>query len=314
MHLEPTNLPPGGPAADEYVFLIGRPPLQEFLDFVTSRTEGGESANLGALVAEWTTANDRVLELERTEAGAADSPSIQSLPTELNALRDRVLADPIFQRSYSLVPTTIRMVNLNELVVFQKQVNLEYVQRLQATLGPSPTVEDVFRMCLPFDHPQPAFSAGRLANNAFQFQSASTDFRPVGVQLLRPNQVTGFVASGPIAGIVGIAIGFGPNFLQAIHAENRLILNNASHRAYALRDLGIYEVPCVVQEVSRREELKVIGHDELKNSPDLYLTDPRPPMLRDYFDPALRKLLPVTRRRRQYRVLFQIEPLDVPST
>jgi hypothetical protein len=71
------------------VFLIGRPPLEEFVDFVTSRTEGGETANLGSLVCEWTTANEHVIELEWTAAGAADNPSMSPLPAALEGLRDQ---------------------------------------------------------------------------------------------------------------------------------------------------------------------------------------------------------------------------------
>lgn len=35
-------------------------------------------------------------------------------------------------------------------------------------------------------------------------------------------------------------------------------------------------------------------------------------MLRDYFDPILRKVLPVERRARQVRVSFGVEQLDMP--
>jgi hypothetical protein len=77
---------------------------------------------------------------------------------------------------------------------------------------------------------------------------------------------------------------------------------NGSHRAYALRDAGLTKAPCLVVEVTRREELEVTASEELKNKPDDYLKAPRPPMLRDYFDPALRKIVPVRRLMHQIQV------------
>src|SRR2546430_11202463 len=45
-----------------------------------------------------------------------------------------------------------------------------------------------------------------------------------------------------------------------------LILNNGSHRAYALRELGITRVPCIVQHVSCREELNVLACTDRKST------------------------------------------------
>ncbi|MCZ7673842.1 MAG: hypothetical protein M5U34_45335 [Chloroflexi bacterium] len=113
---------------------------------------------------------------------------------------------------------------------------------------------------------------------------------------------------------MGLVVGFGSNFLNAIAAEGRLVLNNGSHRAYALRASGITHVPCIIQQVSRREELLVIGSNELRQNPDLYLKAPRPPLLKDYFDPKLRKVFLVPRRNRQIKVSFGVEQIDVPAT
>ena len=40
---------------------------------------------------------------------------------------------------------------------------------------------------------------------------------------------------------------------------------------------------------------------------------PRPALLRDYFDPALGKILPVHRRVRQITVKFQVDESFVPA-
>jgi hypothetical protein len=48
-------------------------------------------------------------------------------------------------------------------------------------------------------------------------------------------------------------------------------------------------------------------------NPDRYLKAPRPPILKDYFDPALRKVVAVTKKNRSVRVQFGYEQIDVPA-
>ena len=115
----------------------------------------------------------------------------------------------------------------------------------------------------------------------------------------------------PVA-VLGLAIGYGSNFLNVLHVENRLVLGNGSHRAYALRDLGVTQIPCLVQRVTRRDELDIVASGDLASSPDRYLKSARPPMLRDYFDPALRKIVPVYRKNRVVRIQFGVEQTDIP--
>ena len=108
-------------------------------------------------------------------------------------------------------------------------------------------------------------------------------------------------------------MGFGRNFLNAIYAEHRLILNNGSHRAFALRELGVTHAPCIVQLVSSRDELDVVGSSKIRERPDQYLRHPRPSLLKDYFNPKLRKIVPIHRRLRQVTVKFEVNETYVPA-
>src|SRR5712691_4711005 len=105
---------------DDHVFLIGRPPLGEYLGFVASRTVDGDKADMRQLADEWRSANDHIKELEKQEAGAADAPRVSAIPADLDSLLSQVLADPIFRRSFNIVPTTVGVVELDRLVVYQK--------------------------------------------------------------------------------------------------------------------------------------------------------------------------------------------------
>src|SRR5439155_20811770 len=125
------------------------------------------------------------------------------------------------------------------------------------------------------------------------------DFRVLETVLLHPQQVAAPSNGNPVAHVI-ISVGFGTNLLNVVAVENRLVLNNGSHRAYFLRELGITRAPCVVQCVSRRDELEIVG-GELQQNPDRYLKAARPPLLKDYFDPKLRKVVAVAKKNRSVR-------------
>src|SRR5207247_1800708 len=65
---------------DDYVYLIGRPTLRQFLGFVKNRSLNGRHADPGALTDEWRAAASHICQLEKSEAGLGERPGIQPLP------------------------------------------------------------------------------------------------------------------------------------------------------------------------------------------------------------------------------------------
>jgi len=303
-----------GESTPENIYLLGRPTLKRFLRFV--RDNAADPFDERVLTSEWHTANRHIRVLEQEEAGLADKPDmtpLTNLGKKYESLLVEFLKDPLVRGSFNTVPTDVALVELDRLVVHQKHIDITFVQSLKKKLGPSPTDDEIFRVSLPFDHPQPPVKWSRMRRDSFVFMSASNDLRFLGTMPLEPNQITNYPPPGNTVGVVGLAVGFGTNFLNAIYAEGRLILNNGSHRAYALRDLGVSHVPCIVQHVSCRDELEMVASDEVREHPDLYLKQPRPSLLKDYFDPRLRKVVPVQRRIRQVTVKFEVEEAYVPA-
>ena len=294
----------------ENLYLIGRPTLKAFLRFV--RRHAVNPPGEGVLIEQWQAAYEYVHLLEKEEAGVADGPPMTSMGSEYEPLLIEFLKDPLVRHGFNTVPTDVAIVELDRLVVYQKHIDVTHAGRLEARLGPAPSEEQVFRTCLPYDHPQPPVKWSRVHENRFVFMSPSNDLRFLGTMELPSAQIANYPPPGDLVGVVGIGVGFGSNFLNAISAENRLILNNGSHRAYALRKLGITHVPCIVQHVSSRDELDVVASAEIRDNPDLHLKHPRPMMLKDYFHPKLRKIMPVHRRLRQVTVRFEVEEQYVP--
>ena len=298
---------------DEWVYLIGRPPLNDFRHFMTVVAENGHLADERPLIEEWHAAAAQVAALQRQEAGIADNPRIEAVPRHLEALCERVLADPVFRHSFKVVPTDIGFVELDQLVVWQKTVNRGHLELLKQRLGPTPTDEDIFETCLPYDHPKPPVKWMQTHNDTFVLVSPSNDLRFLDSVYLEPSQVVGRSPVGAEAAIIGLVVGFGSNFLNAVQAENRLILINGTHRAYSLRAMGFTHVPCIIQHVSTRDELQAAGTSDVRRNPDAYLRQARPPMFKDYFDARLSKIVPVPRRLRQITIKFDVDGSDLPA-
>jgi len=299
-------------ARDENLYLIGRPTMKQFIRYV--RGHAVNPPGDAILADEWQAANDYVRTLEKEEAGCADNPPIS--PLEVNAkyepLLIEFLKDPLVRNSFNTVPTDVAMVELDRLVVYQKHIDLTFVEQLKKKLGPTPSDEEIFRTCLPYDHPQPPVKWSRV-HDSFVFVSHSNDLRFLGTMPLKAEHIKDYPPPGNLVGVVGIAVGFGSNFLNAVCAEKRIILNNGSHRAYALREMGFTHVPCIVQHVPSRELLNVVACSDIRHDADFFLKHPRPTMLKDYFNPKLRKVMPVHRRLHQVTVRFEVDESYLPA-
>ena len=131
----------------EETWLLGQPPLRDYLDFV--RDMAVDAPDQRALCDEWRRANDYYHDLEVAEAGIADAVERRDLDPALAALAEALVADPHFRNTFDLLPAAVELVELDRLVVWQPRVTATFVNALQARLGPAPDAEALFRFCLP---------------------------------------------------------------------------------------------------------------------------------------------------------------------
>lgn len=307
---EPVGAAPGESRRHE-VWLLGQPPLSEYLDYVGDVVIGGAARRRIELADEWRVANDYYYELEQSEAGIADRVERRDLDPDLAPLSAEVQADPRYRFTFDTLPSRIGVVELDKLVVYQPHVTLEFVEALQARIGPSPDPETLFRFCLPLDRTEAPVRARRVGSRRYVFLSESSDLRFHEPVLLGADQIREYNSFGPVRGVVGLVIGFGGNFLNVVDDGSRLLLNNGYHRACALRAAGVTHVPCVIQSVTRRDELNLTANRDVRENPAFYFKAARPPLLKDFFDPKIRKILPVPKLLRMIEVSFEVKDYEV---
>jgi hypothetical protein len=296
---------------DEEIWLLGQPPLSDYLSYVRHWVVGGENLDPRALCDEWREANDYYYELEQKEAGIADQVECRDLDPALAPLAEQVMATPRFRRAFDRLPTRFAMVELDRLVTFQPHVTCRFVDSLKSRLGPAPGPEDLFRFCLPLERPEASVQVRRAGSRRYIFTCDSNDLRFLEPMLLGAERIRDFASFGPVGSVVALVVGFGSNFLNAISADNRLILHNGYHRAYTMRAMGITHAPCIIQTVTRRDELALTAAEAVNETPAFYLKAARPPLLKDFFDPRIRKVLPVHRARKMVEVSYEIREFDI---
>jgi hypothetical protein len=229
----------------------------------------------------------------------------------LSGLREQVLCDPVVQRTFDMVPIEVGLVALDQLSVYQKHLNLSYVQGLAALINPKLSEEDLFRYCL-LDPPQPVIQSAKVASNGYVFVSPSNDLRFLGPVLLEPSQVTGYPLPGRASGVIGLVAGFGANCLAVTAYDGRLILHNGTHRSAALWRAGFTHVPAIIQQVSDLHELEAIYDERVFDRLESFFKMPRSPMFKDYFDPRLTHPMKVPRHLTQIKVTFGWESIEIP--
>jgi hypothetical protein len=108
-------------------------------------------------------------------------------------------------------------------------------------------------------------------------------------------------------------VGFGSNFLNVIRADNRLLLHNGYHRACALLDLGITHAPAIIQTVTRVDELGLTARRVVTEDPDFYFKSARPPLLKDFFDPSIRRVIRTPKLRKVIELTYEVRDYTIPE-
>jgi hypothetical protein len=298
-------------ALDGELCLLGASGLADFISFVRKHTVDGKAIEEMQAADMWRDAAKIYHALEQTEAGAADNPEVLPLPADLNPYIKKLTNHPSFVQSFSDVPICFGMVELDKLVMSQFNVTQSTVNSLAKYLGKKPTNAQLAQVCLPMDSTKTNFELVKEGRDGYVFHSDSHDFRFLGAKLLEPEQLKHFTHYGYPSAVLALAVGFSSNVLNAVRYNNRIVLNNGYHRVCTMRSLGITHAPCVIQVCSHTEELGMAGAAEISDNSDLYFKAPRPPMLKDYFNPALTATFKTHAQYRQIQLKYSVDNIKL---
>ena len=299
------------PAVDQLLCLMGATRLADFIDFVRQRTVGGRDLDKAELAESWRDASDVYKELEIAEAGAADNPRTLPLPAGLQAHVDKLIDVPSLQSTFSSVPVAFGLVELDKLVAYQHHLTLSSVDKMLTDVPRPVSDQTLAGLCLPLTAVDAGFKLAHEDGKLFVFMSDTHDTRFLGARLVQPGDISGFAVNGHVQAVVALGIGFSTNVLNVVRYGGRMVLNNGYHRAWALRQMGVTHAPCLIQVCRHWEDVGLVGNREVFGNGELYFSSARPPMLRDFGSPALTRLFPAKRLRREIRISYEVESIQL---
>lgn len=290
---------------------MGAMQRQQLLGTVRLWCIPSELGRLDAIAQAWDGASARMTQLAQTEAGIPDTIAISELPPTAHARLTQIAADALFRASFSALPTTFKIVEIDKLVAPQREVNLDYADEIRAR-APGGAEEDLLEFCVGPRSSPPEFKVLQTAPHQVIVTSKSLDLRFLGGfrKPLTEDDVAVAHTGGQPVEAVTLLIGYGAAPINVFQIGQRMVLNNGFHRVFALRMAGITSIPVVVQQVVQ-PELEFPA--EMLGLPRAYLlSNPRPVLIRDFFDTALTVELLLAPRRKTVKVGWGAEESVIP--
>jgi hypothetical protein len=275
----------------------------------------GESPGTEALVGKWRQAQAILAIRAQIDAGIAEQIKVGPLPEDVVELANRLIQDPTVRGAFRWVSASVAMVEIDKLVVGQRSINLDYVAELKARFSGRTTPRELVEHCL-----GPSAVRGSIRHLEPQagvhvFSSDNPNLRVLGTFVkhgLGTEDAPLSANGGDPVAAVATYVGFGVPAVSVFEVGSRRLLNNGNHRLYALRELGVTEVPAIVQHVSNvGAEVPPVLSDVPS---DQLLLSPRPPLLADFFNDDLAVTIPVRKIMRVLTVVSQVNAMPVPSS
>ena len=194
----------------------------------------------------------------------------------------------VITNTFSKHVLDFRMVEIDNLIAVQRNVLLDYVDQLTKKIPKNPSEDDLLKFCLIPEQQVPLPKPTRKSSRSWYFTSPSHDFRFLGgflkKELTREDIYFPKVGGFPTHAIM-LFVGYGAGCMNAFSVNDRLILSNGFHRAYALRRKGIKKIPILIKKIGNAD---LEFPDEVKGlKKDYLLKHPRPILIKDFFNDDL---------------------------
>src|SRR5437588_2967267 len=285
----------------------------EVLQYVRTQTLSEELSRLSEIFSAWQHVQPRVADLIGREAGIADKIQTTEIPTQYKPKLDAIATDNLFQRTFSHLPVSFGVVEIDKLVAAQRVVNLDYVNRLIARFPKEPDLDELLDICVSPKREMEPIQHLEVAPNTHVFSSPNSDIRFLGAFLkqLTTEDLNHAVLGGVPAAAVIAFVGYGGAPVNVLQSGPRIVLNNGVHRVYALRSIGVTEIPVVIQHVGNPQ---LEFPPQVAGLPKEYLLDvPRPVLMKDFFEEGFTISLKVRDRIKMVTVGIVLNQYDIPA-
>jgi len=256
---------------------------KSLIAYIKNNCIESELEDLSTTYRKWIDASHYFKAIQKTEEGVADDCEI----SEVKSLMVTALFNhPMIKYSFSNEEIEFKMVDIDNMIVTQSDLILDYVDKLEAEIPNPPSEESLLKYCLTPEKKVHRPKAKRKDTHSYLFSSPSKDFRFLGGFLkkqLTKDDLDAIKVGGFPTHAIMLVVGYGVFSMSAYQVGGRIIFNNGFHRAYALRKKGVKKIPMIIIHRTKSdfpEQLREFKKDYLLN-------DPRPVLMKDFFNDDL---------------------------
>lgn len=320
-------VPPGADAhavldADRKLYLLGFMPQQEVGGLVLG--ELGESQDLDRIKRLWLPRVNAANQLRQIDERILDDDGMRDAVRELDrdlapkveAIEEKLQQYPFWRTNRH----SVRLVRLDDLTILQNVVNVDRAALLAKHVAPDVDVSSLLDYSFDFDREPAPIHHKLIGNGTHLFTSPNHDVRLGNIEVRTvPRYRSADVRDVGETPALVIPIMEGDPFIYCVRTYSNaefpdgtvkrvwfLTLQNGVHRAYALRARGIEYMPMLIIDPETADETRLLmgnwSQERLQQA-----ASPRPPLLKDFFNPALIETFEVRRSLLCVRVAITVE-------
>lgn len=266
-----------------------------------------EQERIEGILSKWDDAKKTLIQIIKKEEGMQNQPSSR----EMNPLFDekirKITLSSSFQKAFRGRDYEFRMVEIDKLITPQVGVYVDFIEHLKSSFPQKITEDFIFDLCLSNSKENARISFLRLNDSTFLYSSDSTDFRVVDIESRPAQEPNPTEASKALPNTaLSVILGYGSQIVNVVSSGNKMVLSNGLHRLYALRSAGITHAPALV--INNPIQIELSKYLQF----DLIMNNPRPPMMKDFFNPELTTEVNLKPRKRALKISIQQELIEVP--
>ena len=164
----------------EQRYLFAFATQSEVANHIRTQALDEERERLPEVLEQWNQLQTRVQSLVAEEEGISSTIEASDIPAELHSKLNEFASDSLFQKTFSQIPISFSMVEIDKLVAAQRTVNLDYVARLSSSYPRSPTPDDLLDICVSPTRDMDPIQHLEVGPNTHVFSSPNSDIRFLG--------------------------------------------------------------------------------------------------------------------------------------
>ncbi|NBW35827.1 MAG: hypothetical protein EBR30_12560 [Cytophagia bacterium] len=282
----------------------------EIIQFISQQGSEDEVARIHNLLMTWSSLQEKVKKMLYEEEFLPETIQSQEIPQQYMSKVKEYLSDNSILKTF---PDGVdyEMVEIDKIVALQRTMDEDYTNLLKERWSGKLEFEDILDICLSAKCGKSEVKHLVYDDNHHIFSSPNSDLRYLGsyYKKIEDNDLDYSGGGVPIAAIISF-VGYGVQPISVYKVGNRVILNNGFHRVYALRSLGVKEIPVFVKKV---HNAKINFPPNFLGFPKEYVLDfPRPTMMKDFFESGFVVPIHCKKRAKVIQVRSNGSSLEIP--